>query len=85
MSYIDSLESPPKCSLYFKKQKENYIHILEELAISDYKRASKKALDALKSIISLENQKRFRDKSLAKELFRAIKSIYNTKGLKLIS
>ncbi|PBP15321.1 hypothetical protein BUE80_DR013944 [Diplocarpon rosae] len=78
MSYIDGLESPPKCSLYFKKQGENYIPISEELAIS------KKALSTLKSIISLENQERFRDKSLAKELFGAIKLIYDTKGLKLI-
>ncbi|PBP15315.1 retrotransposon protein, putative, Ty1-copia subclass, partial [Diplocarpon rosae] len=91
MSYIDGSESPPKYSLYFQKQGESYVPISEELSVryweklSDFERASKKALGALKSIISLENQERFRDKSSARELFEAIKSIYDTKGLELIS
>ncbi|CAL3972649.1 unnamed protein product [Diplocarpon coronariae] len=81
MSYIDGSELPPQRSIYFKRESESftYIPILDELSIS------KKALGALKSIISLENQERFRDKSTAKELFEAIKATYDTKGLELIS
>ncbi|CAL3971563.1 unnamed protein product [Diplocarpon coronariae] len=81
MSYIDGSELPPRRSIYFKRESESstYIPILDELSVS------KKALGALKSIISLENQERFREKSTAKELFEAIKATYNTKGLELIS
>ncbi|CAL3971709.1 unnamed protein product [Diplocarpon coronariae] len=93
MSYIDGSELPPRYSIYFKRESESstYIPISDELSIryykklGDFERASKKALGALKSIISLENQERFRDKSTAKELFEAIKATYNTKGLELIS
>ncbi|CAL3971562.1 unnamed protein product [Diplocarpon coronariae] len=93
MSYIDGSELPPRRSIYFKRESESstYIPILDELSIryykklGDFERASKKALGALKSIISLENQERFREKSTAKELFEAIKATYNTKGLELIS
>ncbi|CAL3968138.1 unnamed protein product [Diplocarpon coronariae] len=93
MSYINSSELPPQRSIYFKRESESstYIPISDELSIryykklGDFEQASKKALEALKSIISLENQERFRDKSTAKELFKAIKATYNTKGLKLIS
>ncbi|CAL3962787.1 unnamed protein product [Diplocarpon coronariae] len=93
ISYIDGSELPPRRSIYFKRESESstYIPISDELSVryykklGDFERASKKALGALKSIISLENQKRFRDKSTAKELFEAIKAIYNTKGLELIS
>ncbi|CAL3961970.1 unnamed protein product [Diplocarpon coronariae] len=89
MSYIDGSELPPRRFIYFKRESESstYIPISDELSVryykklGDFERASKKALGALKSIISLENQKRFRDKSTAKELFKAIKATYNTKGL----
>ncbi|CAL3968142.1 unnamed protein product [Diplocarpon coronariae] len=93
MSYIDGSELPPRRSIYFKRESESstYIPISDELSVryyeklGDFERASKKALRALKSIISLENQERFRDKSTAKELFEAIKATYDTKGLELIS
>ncbi|CAL3964919.1 unnamed protein product [Diplocarpon coronariae] len=86
MSYIDGSELPPRRSIYFKRESESltYIPISDELSIryykklGDFKRASKKALGALKSIISLENQERFRDKSTAKELFKAIKATYSS-------
>ncbi|KAK6582604.1 hypothetical protein PZA11_005012 [Diplocarpon coronariae] len=82
MSYIDGSELPPRRSIYFKRESESstYIPISDELSVryyeklGDFERASKKALGALKSIISLENQERFRDKSTAKELFEAIKA-----------
>ncbi|KAK6580604.1 hypothetical protein PZA11_006840 [Diplocarpon coronariae] len=93
ISYIDGSELPPRRSIYFKRELESstYIPISDELSVryykklGDFERASKKALGALKSIISLENQERFRDKSTAKELFEAIKATYDTKGLGLIS
>ncbi|KAH6715185.1 hypothetical protein BKA61DRAFT_722015 [Leptodontidium sp. MPI-SDFR-AT-0119] len=61
----------------------------QELAVKYYekldyfKTQSQKALGALKSIISLENQERFKDKNTAKKLWNAIQATFGQSILEL--
>jgi hypothetical protein len=45
--------------------------------LSEFSRNNKKALSALKSIISLDNNNRFKDKLTAEELYKAIITTYS--------
>jgi hypothetical protein len=87
MPYIDGTETSPNKSLYFKANNEAYS---PELAVkyyeklSKYKRNNKRALGAIKSIISIKNTKRFKDKTSTKDLFKVIKSTFGKLSLKLI-
>jgi hypothetical protein len=87
MSYINGSESEPDKSLYYKDNKEAYS---PELAVkyikklSEYQRNNIKALGAIKSVISLDNTERFKDKKSAKGLFEAIKSTFGELSLELI-
>ena len=78
MPYISGKALPPDQSLYYARGTEGGKTVLAlysyELAVKYYekldyfKTQNQKALRALKSIISLENQKRFKDKDTAKKL-----------------
>jgi hypothetical protein len=65
MPYIDNSEQPPNKSLYMNSNREA---ISSELALkyneklSEYQRNNRKALGAIKSLLSLEIIKRFKDK-----------------------
>ena len=88
MPYIDGSEKGPIKSLYYNSSNEPYS---PELAIryidkeSEFDRNSKRALGAIKSIISLDNIARFKDKTSAKDLWEAIKSTYGESNLEIIS
>jgi gag-polypeptide of LTR copia-type len=87
MSYIDGSEASPIKSLYYNNENKPYS---PELAVryiekeSEFLRNSKKALGAIKSIISIDNIERFKDKSDAKALWEAIKATYGESNLELI-
>jgi hypothetical protein len=53
--------------------------------LSKFSCNNKKALSALKSIISLNNNNRFKDKLIAEELYKAIITTYSQFSFKLIS
>jgi hypothetical protein len=79
MPYIDKSESPPDIKLYYNgsgnpKSAELGVKYAEKF--SKYTRNSKKALGALKSIISHENCKRFRDKQTPYDLWGAISTTF---------
>ena len=65
MPYIDRSEASSIKSLYFKPNSEEYYS--SELSVKyidkelEFQRNSKKALGAIKSIISLDNIERFKD------------------------
>jgi hypothetical protein len=88
MPYIDGTESKPDKSLYYDSDTSKAYS--PELAvryfdkISEYDRYNKKALGALKSIISLDNTERFKDKTNAKDLWDAIKQTFGESSLELI-
>ena len=87
MSYIDGSESEPNKSLYYKDNKEAYspelaVRYIERL--SEYQRNNTRALGAIKSVISLDNTERFKDKKSAKDLFDAIQSTFGESSLELI-
>ena len=84
MPYIDGTETSPNKSLYYKvevttdkdkKEQRQWAIITPELAaryadrMSEFSRNNKRALGALKSIISIDNNDRFRDKSTAENLY----------------
>jgi hypothetical protein len=52
--------------------------------LSEFSRNNKKALGALKSIISLDNNDRFKDKLTAEELYKAIITTYGQSSFELI-
>jgi Reverse transcriptase (RNA-dependent DNA polymerase)/gag-polypeptide of LTR copia-type/Integrase core domain len=94
MPYIDGTEAAPNKALYYKSNTDNSVSDIPyspELGIKyiekelDYQRNSKKALGAIKSIISTENIDRFKDKPSAKALWEAIVSTYGESSLELIS
>jgi len=70
MTYINRKETAPNKDLYYKDDKP----YSNELAIkyidkeSEFQRNSLRALGAIKSIISIDNIKRFKNKTEAKEL-----------------
>jgi hypothetical protein len=89
MSYIDSSEESPNKSLYYKQNnskdgKEEFSdYILPELGaryadrLSKFNRNNKRALGALKSIISVENNERFKDKETAEDLYDFITKTFS--------
>ncbi|KAH9208136.1 hypothetical protein DL95DRAFT_312401, partial [Leptodontidium sp. 2 PMI_412] len=95
MPYISGKASPPDQSLYYARGTEGGRSVLapysQELAIKYYEKLnyfetqSQKALGALKSIISLENQERFKDKNTAKKLWNAIQATFGQSILELVS
>lgn len=86
MPYIDGTEKPPLKSLYFSgetaKSADLEVRYYERLA--DFNRNSNKALGALKSIISVENCERFKDKTTATALWKAIGSTFSESSFELI-
>ena len=72
MPYIDSSDLKPRKDLYYigneSKSDELAIKFKKEL---EYNRNNKKALGAIKSIISLETIKRLKDKTTAFRLYNA--------------
>ncbi len=52
--------------------------------ISKFSRNNKRTLSALKSIILINNNKRFKDKSTTKDLYKAIITTFGQKNLELI-
>jgi len=88
MSYIDGLKESPDCSFYYKTEKESYsleLAVRYSEKLGEFIRNNKKALDAIKSIIFLENLEQFKDKNSASKLYRAIKATFGESSLKLIS
>jgi len=87
MPYIDGSEISPDRGLYYKTEKEAYS---PELAVrysdklGEFTRNTKKALGAIKSTISLENSERFKDKTSAEDLYKAIKFTFGESSLELI-
>ena len=88
MPYIDGSEAIPNKDLYYDDKNKPYS---PELAVryidkeAEYYRNSKKALGAIKSIISIDNIERFKDKLDAKALWTAIKTTYGESNLEVIS
>lgn len=87
MPYIDGTEMPPNKSLYIDTSGKA---ILPELAIkynekvSEYQRNERKALKAIKSIISFELVERFKDKTTAKSLWESINKIFGESSIELM-
>ena len=100
MSYINGIEASPNKSLYYKietstnkkgKETRSYSNaLLSELGakytnqLSEFNCNNKRALGALKSIISINNNNRFKDKSTAKDFYNAIISTFGQTSLELI-
>jgi len=86
MPYIINSDLKPNKALYYNGSEPK----TDELAVryyereQEYNRNNSKALGAIKSIISLENTERFKDKSTAFELYSAIKSTFGESSLELI-
>jgi hypothetical protein len=87
MPFIDGSEPKPDKSLYYN---ENGTPRSPELAVkyfersTDYERNQKKALGALKSIISIENRERFKDSQTAAELWHEIIKLFGQSTFELI-
>ncbi len=93
MSYINRTETTPNRQLYYKintsigkdgKETKQYGNaLLPELGtrytdkLSDFNRNNKRALRALKSIILIDNNNRFKDKLNTEELYKAITTIFS--------
>ena len=71
---VDMISAPYSAELAVKYQ--------EKLEL--FEANNQKALGALKSLISLENQERFKDKKTAKELYNAIKTTFGSTSLEQI-
>src|SRR5690349_664116 len=94
MPYIDGSEARPNKALYYKSDTDNSISDVPyspELGVKyiekelEYQRNSKKALGAIKSIISIDNINRFKDKTNSLDLWNAIIATYGETSLELIS
>ncbi len=94
MPYIDGTELSPNKSLYYKTNTDGIITdrpYSPELAVKyiekelEFQRNNKRALGAIKSTISIENIDRFKDKTNASSLWKAIISTYGESSLELIS
>jgi rubrerythrin len=88
MPYIDGSELGPNLALYYDSSNRPFSPELVVRYIdkeAEFQRNSKKALGAIKSIISIDNIERFKDKTSAKALFEAIKSTYGDSNLEIIS
>jgi len=100
MPYIDGTKTIPNKSLYHEivtnKDKDSkdtraygdaFSHELGVRYIdrvSKFSRNNKRALGALKSIILINNNERFKDKSITKDLYKAIITTFSQKNLELI-
>jgi hypothetical protein len=88
MPYIKGTKLAPDINLYYKDSNSPYS---PELAIryidrkTEFEDNSLRALGAVKSIISLDNIKRFSDKKDAKELWDAITSTYGETSLEEVN
>jgi hypothetical protein len=88
MPYIKGTKLAPDINLYYKDSNTPYS---PELAIryidrkTEFEENTLRALGAIKSIISLNNIKRFSDKKDAKELWDAITSTYGETSLKEVN
>ena len=94
MPYINGSETSPNKALYYKASTDNTISDISyspELGVKyiekelEFQRNSKKALGAIKSIISTENIDCFKDKTSTKVLWDTIISTYGESSLELIS
>jgi gag-polypeptide of LTR copia-type len=94
MPYIDGTEAGPNKAMYYKANTDKTISnepYSPELGVKyiekeqEYQRNAKKALGAIKSIISIDNIERFKDKTSAKLLWDSIKTTYGESSLELIS
>jgi len=87
MPFIDGSEPKPDKSLYYE---DNGTPRSPELAVkyfersTDYDRNQKKAIGALKSIISIENRERFKDCISAAELWQQIIKLFGQSTFELI-
>jgi hypothetical protein len=93
MSYINRTEASSNKTLYYKiitktnnRGKELYVYsefISAKLGarytnrLSKFSYNNKRALEALKSIILIDNNNRFKDKLTAKDLYKAIISTFS--------
>jgi hypothetical protein len=100
ISYIDSTESTPNKSLYYKieistnKEGEDtkaYITALSSKLsaryidkLSEFNYNNKRALSTLKSIILIDNNDRFKDKLTTEELYKVIIATFGQTSLELI-
>jgi hypothetical protein len=86
MPYIDGSELEPDKTLYYVGDKpysqELAVKYIEKL--TDFQRNNIKALGAIKSIISVDNTERFKDKKTTKDLFNSIKTTFGESSLELI-
>jgi hypothetical protein len=86
MPYIDGSEEAPLKSLYYQgaapKSAELGVKYAEREI--EYNRNNKKALGALKSIISLENYERFKNKNTAKDLWDSIIATFGESSFELV-
>lgn len=86
MPYIDGSEPMPQKELYYKDN-EAYspeLAVKYHEKLSEFQRNSKKALGALKSIISIENIERFKEFGTAKLLWDAIYSMFAESSFELM-
>jgi len=89
MPYIDGSE-PNLISFRFLYYNNTNITRSLELAVkyiereADFKRNTKKALGAIKAIISNDNKNRFKDKIDASQLWQAYKNIFSESNIKII-
>ena len=86
MPYINRTKASPNKALYYNNNKlyspELGVRYAEKL--SEYDCNNKKALGALKSIILVNNTERFKDKTDARALFKAIKATYGESSFELL-
>jgi hypothetical protein len=70
MSYIDETIVCPNKALYYdgNESRTSELEVKYEERISDFVRNNNKAIGAIKSIISIDNIERFKDKTTASSL-----------------
>jgi gag-polypeptide of LTR copia-type/GAG-pre-integrase domain len=80
MPFIDGTEKPPnKDNYYDSNEKRPFspeLGVKYNDQLNEFNRNSRKALGALKSIISIDTAERFKDKHLASDLYNALKSTF---------
>ena len=86
--YINSSELVLNKSLYYQENNKAYspeliVKYINKL--TEFQRNNTRALSIIKSIISVDNTERFKDKKTFKELFEVIKATFSKSSLELIS
>ncbi|KAF7961227.1 hypothetical protein EAE96_000893 [Botrytis aclada] len=88
MPYIDGTETPPNKSLYVNettgKAYSPELAIKYNERVSEYQRNEKRALGAIKSIISFELVEIFKDKTTAKSLWDSINKIFGESSIEIM-